>query len=162
MKNERLEIADLLRATTRRLTRLVGLKCGVTASLPANALDQAKRAIGHIGRAIDVMQGDPAAQIEETIFYAESVYGRKSRRGLVRLSFGLIFDETISLDAARAFAVLILEAATAAETDEILLEYFSRNFGADDLALSKILADFRKMRESLQARKDDEKDNETK
>lgn len=92
-------------------------------------------------------------EIQENILYAESIFGHNTRRGLVRLSYGVTFDACISPEEARFYAMSILEAATAAETDEILMIWLSNVLGiSDDQKLTAVLRDFREIRTAIRER----------
>ena len=96
-------------------------------------------------------------QIEEGILYAESIFGRNMRRGMVRLSYGITFDIVISPEEARFFAMSIMEAAQAAETDEILMSWLHDTVGVkDDEKKAAILVDFRNIRTAMRRRELDE------
>lgn len=92
-------------------------------------------------------------QIEEGILYAESVFGRQTRQGLVRISHGITFEIIVSPEEARFFAMTVLEAAQAAETDEILMTWLAATCGVkDEQNLAAILADFRNIRVEMRKR----------
>ena len=92
-------------------------------------------------------------QIQENILYAESIYGANTRRGLVRLSYGINFGIVISPEEARFFAMSVLEAAQAAETDEILVQFLQTKIGISTEGIAaKILADFRNIRIEMRRR----------
>lgn len=94
-----------------------------------------------------------AEEIQENMLYAESIFGHETRRGLVRLSYGITFDVVISPEEARFFAMSILEAATAAETDEILMTWLKNRIGVrDERKAAEILIDFRNIRIEMRRR----------
>lgn len=96
-------------------------------------------------------------QIEENILYAESLFGHQTRRGLVRLSYGITFEIVISPEEARFFAMSVLEAAQAAETDEILMNWLRRQIGvSDERKAAQVLIDFRNTRIEMRRRELDE------
>ncbi len=92
-------------------------------------------------------------QIQENMLYAESVFGRETKRGFVRLSVGISSEILITPEEARFFAMSVLEAAQAAETDEILMQFLQNKIGipSEEIA-SKILADFRNIRIEMRRR----------
>ncbi len=101
--------------------------------------------------------------IEEGILFAESIFGHHTRRGMVRLSYGITFDVRISPEEARFFAMSVLEAAQAAETDEILMSWLHNTVGVkDDEKKGAILVDFRNIRTLMRRRELEEaKENGT-
>lgn len=99
------------------------------------------------------IENEENSEIQENILYAESIFGAKTKRGLVRLSYGITFDVVVSPEEARFFAMTILEAATAAEMDEILMSWMQTKIGIpNERAAAGVLADFRKIREDLRRR----------
>lgn len=100
------------------------------------------------------MKNEETEIIEEMLF-AESLFGFKTRKGLVKLSHGITFEIQISPAEARAFAFSILEAAEAAETDELLATWVEKRVGVkDDAAKAALLMDFREIRDKI--RRDEE------
>ena len=92
-------------------------------------------------------------QIEESMLFAESIFGRNSKRGLVRLSYGITFDIVLSPEEARFFAMSVMEAAQAAETDEILMSWLQNKIGVkDEQQAASILLDFRNIRIEMRRR----------
>lgn len=86
-------------------------------------------------------------EIQENILYAESIFGRNTQKGLVRLSHGITFELVISPEEARFFALSILEAAQAAETDEILMTWLGEAVGiTNEKKRAQVLLDFRQIR----------------
>lgn len=90
-------------------------------------------------------------QIEENILYAESVFGHNTRRGLVKLSYGITFEVFLSPEEARFFALSVMEAAQAAETDEILMTWLQK-IVKDEGAAAAVLRDFRDIRIEMRRR----------
>jgi uncharacterized protein YbaA (DUF1428 family) len=88
---------------------------------------------------------------EEKTLWAKSLFGMNTRRGIVELSFG----ETIvqcSSDEARSFALSVIEAAEAAETDEFIFHWLERRIGVKgDAEKASVLKDFREQREKHRA-----------
>ncbi len=96
-------------------------------------------------------------EIEEGILYAESIFGHKTRRGLVRLSYGITFDITVTPEEARFFAMSVIEAAQAAETDEILMTWLQNDTGIkDQRKAAAVLVRFREIRTAMRRRELDE------
>lgn len=92
-------------------------------------------------------------QIEESVLFAESIFGRETKRGLVRLSHGITFDIVISPEEARFFAMSVMEAAQAAETDEILMTWLQNSVGiTNEQKAAEVLADFRNIRIEMRRR----------
>lgn len=86
-------------------------------------------------------------EIQENILYAESIFGQRTKRGLVRLSHGITFELVISPEEARFFALSVLESAQAAETDEILMTWLGNTVGiTDEKKRAQVLLDFRQIR----------------
>jgi hypothetical protein len=95
--------------------------------------------------------------VEEGTLFAESIYGANTRRGLVKLSFGLSFELVMSPDEARSFAANVVRVAEAAELDEIVVEWLGKRIGlTDDAQKVSILRDFREYRYKIQARNESE------
>lgn len=155
--NENLQTADVLRGKCGELKKKIFNLCGAFASLDPDDIPKAKRAVGYIQRAIDILKADPEKQISENQLLAESIFGFSTRRGLVRVSFGLMFDETIAPDEARHFAASLVAAATAAESDEILITWLNKTVGIkDNRQAGAVLIEFREMREKIRQREADE------
>lgn len=91
-------------------------------------------------------------EIIESELWAESIFGNASRKGLVRLSQGISWEVVISPAEARRFALTVLEAADAAESDEFVLKFIGDRVGLSDDQLVLVLRDFREFR-SMQATK---------
>jgi hypothetical protein len=85
--------------------------------------------------------------------WAASLYGASTRKGRVDLSEvdadgAVVWQRQVSIDEARDFAHHILEAAEAAETDELLVTWLTDKVGAGPLErVAAMLVDFRKLRE---------------
>lgn len=83
--------------------------------------------------------------------WAASLYGAKTRRGLVELSKqdeqGSSRIAQMSPAEARAFALAILEAAEAAEMDQLVMVWMRTRMKAPDESAVQVLADFRKLRD---------------
>lgn len=91
-------------------------------------------------------------EIHEGMLYAESIFGRNLRQGLVKLSHGISWEITITPSEARMYALSILEAADAAESDEFIVTWLKRTIGATEEACVAVLRDFREMRIDLRRR----------
>jgi hypothetical protein len=86
-------------------------------------------------------------EIHEDILFAESIFGNRERRGLVKLSHGISWEITITPSEARIYALSILEAAEAAEQDAFLMRWLRAEIGlSDDEAAVNLLRRFREMR----------------
>ena len=84
--------------------------------------------------------------------WAQSMFGAETRKGLVELTYendeGPNFIGICTPDEARAFAYSIIEAAEAAETDQLIMEWLRERIGVkDDEAAVAVLKDFRDRRE---------------
>jgi hypothetical protein len=102
------------------------------------------------------MPATPASGDEGKLqtLWAGSIYGVRSRRGLVELAHqdeeGKVTWKTqVHVGEARSFALSILEAAEAAETDSVLVTFFTTRLGLDLPQVVAILGDFRKLRDEL-------------
>lgn len=90
---------------------------------------------------------------EENVFFVESIFGHVTKRGLVRLSYGMMFDITVSPSEARMMAMSMLEAAEAAEVDEMLMGFLKDRVGVEDEMLQAlVLVDFRTTRAEFRKR----------
>lgn len=93
--------------------------------------------------------------VDEGMLFAESIFGFHTRKGLVKLSYGITFEKLISPGEARKFALSILEAAEAAETDEFIVNWLEKRIGLKgDEGKVQLLIDFREVREKM--RRDEE------
>lgn len=89
-------------------------------------------------------------EVEEGMLFAESIYGHNSNKGWVKLSYGITFEIKISPEETRAFARSVLEAAEAAETDELLMEWVEKRIGLKSAETKvPLLIDFRELREKM-------------
>lgn len=91
-------------------------------------------------------------QIHEELFTAEAILGMETRRGIVRLGYGITFDLQVSPFEARKIALSILEAADAAEGDEFLVTFLQKKVGVGLDGAVAVLRDFREMREAMRSR----------
>lgn len=82
----------------------------------------------------------------ENILWASSIYGAKTKKGLVKITFEHR-DVLISPDEARQFARSVFEAAEAAEVDAFLVTWTQGTVGVDEEHSVQILREFRKWRE---------------
>lgn len=88
--------------------------------------------------------------IEESHLYAESIYGSESREGLVRISYGLDFELSLTPDEARHFAMSLLQSADAAESDHFIMEWLEKRIGVPEFQKRvEVLRDFRVLRDQL-------------
>jgi len=79
--------------------------------------------------------------------WAHSIFGAKTRKGLVGLTVGDRRPVYMSPEEARSVAADLLQVATAAETDEVLMRWLHERMGLDDERAGQVLQDLRKMRE---------------
>lgn len=81
---------------------------------------------------------------DDSTFHAESIYGAKTKQGIVQIVWGE-FKTQCSILEAKKIAYIILEAAEAASTDQALIRFFEKlNFPME--ALGALLQEMRKMR----------------
>jgi hypothetical protein len=87
--------------------------------------------------------------------WATSIYGGKSRRGLVELSkqdeYGSERIAQMTPAEARAVALSLLEAAEAAETDAIVMVWLQTRIKTGLEEAVRVLRDFRMLRDQLNA-----------
>jgi len=83
----------------------------------------------------------------ESVIWAHSIFGAKTRKGLVGLTIGDRKPVYMSPEEARSVAADILQAATAAETDEVLMRWLHERLGMADEQGVQVLRDLRQMRE---------------
>jgi hypothetical protein len=83
---------------------------------------------------------------EQTI-WCHSIFGAKTRKGLVGLTMGDRKPVYLSPEEARSVAADLLQTATAAETDEVLMRWLNEKLGLDDERATQVLRDLRHMRE---------------
>lgn len=77
-------------------------------------------------------------------FFVESIYGAKTKQGLVQIQWKDLKTQCTILDA-KKIAYMILEAAEAAATDQALIGFFEKmNFPMEALAV--LLKEMRSMR----------------
>lgn len=76
----------------------------------------------------------PEQKIGEYEVFVSSMYGAKTKQGMVQIDIGGHKTQWTVLDA-RKVAHIILEAANGAETDEAVFEFFSGLGGPDSLAM---------------------------
>jgi hypothetical protein len=86
--------------------------------------------------------------------WAYSIYGAETRKGLVKLLKDKEVIATVSPQEARSWAMNILEAAEAAETDEYLIWLLTQRVGLDLKPAAKVLQEFRDYREKRQGEPD--------
>jgi hypothetical protein len=85
--------------------------------------------------------------------WAYSIFGVETRKGLVKLVRDKEVIATVSPAEARDWALNILQAAEAAETDEFMWAFFTGTIGIDENKAAQVLVDFRKYREKKQDEK---------
>jgi hypothetical protein len=86
-------------------------------------------------------------QGEQQTIWAHSIFGAKTRKGLVGLTVGDRKPVYMSPEEARSVAADLLQTATAAETDEVLMRWLHERLGMEDEQSVQVLHDLRKMRE---------------
>jgi hypothetical protein len=83
----------------------------------------------------------------ETVIWAHSIFGAQTRKGLVGLTVGDRKPAYMSPEEARSVAADLLQAATAAETDEVLMRWLMERMGQPIETAAQVLVDLRQMRE---------------
>lgn len=93
-----------------------------------------------------------AGQNRPEMFFAESIFGAVTRRGLVKLTVGNE-EKKMHPDDARAFAMSIFAAAEAAEMDEVLVRFLTetKDLQFPDEAAAALLREFRQLRAARSA-----------
>jgi hypothetical protein len=91
------------------------------------------------------------AQVGNTQVRVTSIFGAATKQGLVQLGVpGEIVH--ISPTEARQVALTLLEAAEAAETDELLYRFVGGGMRVGEEAWTRLLRDFRHLREEFRTR----------
>lgn len=103
------------------------------------------------------MNNEPE-QIHEEMFSAEAIFGNETRRGIVRIGYGITFDLQMSPVEARKIAMSILEAADAAESDEFIITFLTQKVGVDIEGAASVLGEFRQLRDEMRKRDSDSRD----
>lgn len=85
----------------------------------------------------------------EDVFTVETIFGHETRKGIVRIGYGLTFDLQMSPKEARKIATDILEAADAAESDEFLVKFLMGTVGVPLEGAAAVLQEFRAAREDF-------------
>jgi hypothetical protein len=87
---------------------------------------------------------------ESETIWAHSIYGANTRKGLVGITVGDRKPVYMSPEEARSVAADILQAATAAETDEVLMRWLMTKLDMPMEQAAQVLKDLRKMRDERQ------------
>lgn len=75
---------------------------------------------------------------KEDMFFVESIYGAKTRQGIVQIEWGGVKTQLSILDA-KKIAYMILEACRFAQVDEAVFEFFSTLPGPDSMQLAALV-----------------------
>ena len=90
----------------------------------------------------------PADKIADaSTIWVESIISNRTKAGLVNIRWGNMSAQ-LSVKAARAHAMGILEAAEAADTDALLYRYFTTKLGSTPEMFAGFIQDFRAARSS--------------
>lgn len=89
---------------------------------------------------------------EHTI-WCHSIFGVATRKGLVGLTVGDRKPSYMTPEEARSVAADLLQTATAAETDEVLMRWLTERMDIELERAAAVLVDLRKMREERHGRK---------
>jgi hypothetical protein len=84
---------------------------------------------------------------ESETIWAHSIYGAHTGKGLVGITVGDRKPVYMSPEEARSVAADILQAATAAETDEVLMRWLMTKLGMPMEQAAQVLKDLRQMRD---------------
>lgn len=84
---------------------------------------------------------------ETTGLWSHSIFGAKTRKGLVGLTVGDRKAVYMSPEEARSVAADLLQCATAAETDEVMMVWLKERLQMDDNRAGQVLLDLRKLRD---------------
>lgn len=82
----------------------------------------------------------------EVMIRSHSIYGAETRRGLVGLTIGDRKPVYMGPEEARSVAADLLQCATAAETDEVLMTWLQERLGVGMEQAAQVLVDLRQMR----------------
>jgi hypothetical protein len=83
----------------------------------------------------------------EIMIRSHSIFGTHSRRGLVGPTVGDRKPVYLSPEEARSVAADLLQCATAAETDQVLMRWLRERLGMPDGQGVQVLQDLRRMRD---------------
>lgn len=84
---------------------------------------------------------------ESETIWAHSIYGAQTRKGLVGITVGDRKPVYMTPEEARSVAADILQAATAAETDEVLMRWLMTKMDMPLEQAAQVLKDLRQMRD---------------
>ena len=83
----------------------------------------------------------------DTTIWSHSIFGALTRKGLVGLTVGDRKPVYMSPEEARSVAADLLQTATAAETDEVLMRWLQERLDMPDEKAVGVLRDLRAMRD---------------
>lgn len=88
------------------------------------------------------------------VINVSSGYGHNTREPFVQIEMEYPKDHPLQIhpDEARQFAMNLLQAADAADSDQFLFEYVSKELRAGDQAAAGILNEFRKFRDEVRGK----------
>lgn len=96
----------------------------------------------------EVLRTQGQNTVADAVLDISTQFGAATREGVVLLRWGAMAGR-LSPDEARAHAARILEAATAADSDAILVRFLTDRLGQSIDTAAAILQDLRQLRESL-------------
>jgi hypothetical protein len=85
--------------------------------------------------------------MSEDKIWCHSIFGANTRKGLVGLTISDHKPVYLSPEEARSVAADLLQVATAAETDEVLMRWLGERLEMEDAQAIQVLRDLRKMRD---------------
>ena len=91
------------------------------------------------------------ANNQETIIHCTSIFGANTKKGLVGIQIGDGPITCLEPEEARSHAEDVLQCATAAEMDEVLMAWLTNRMGVDPGQATLVLRDLRQMRDERRA-----------